>query len=155
MARRTPSRPEFVVVVEAALAMGVLAWLSIQATSGPGRIALIWPANAVIMAALLRTPVRHWPWFLVGGALANLGADFLVGDQPAQALALTGCNSFEILLCAAGCRRLIGGAPDFARFRDLLVFGIAALAASVASALAAAVALQWISHRDFWRSLGV
>ena len=147
------SRPELVVVAETALAMGVLAWLAILANSAAGRVALIWPANAVLVAALLRSPVRHWPWFLLGGYMANVGANLAVGDPSFQAVMLAACNSLEIVVCAAGVAKTVGAPPDFAKQRHMAVFATFAFVGSASSALVAAATLHIAFGHAFAPSL--
>ena len=66
-------------VVAAGVAVCALAWMSISLTWG-GRAAAIWPANAVILACLLRAPMSRWPAFLISGLLGNMLGDMLSGD---------------------------------------------------------------------------
>ena len=47
-------------VVGVGVAVFALAWLSLSITQSGGRAAAIWPANAVILAALTRSPARRW-----------------------------------------------------------------------------------------------
>src|SRR5512143_3856576 len=90
----------------AGLAVMALAWISITVTVGAGRAAAIWPANAVILACLIRRRPGRWPVFVLAGFAGNLAANFLVGDAPAVAVGLSVCNAAEILICALGLRRL-------------------------------------------------
>ena len=45
-----------------------------------GRIAPIWLANAWVVAALLRSPTRHWPLLIGFAAFGDLTANLLSSD---------------------------------------------------------------------------
>lgn len=67
--------------VDAALVAGigyaVLASTTIHLTSNGRNHATMWPADAVILALLLKQPKRHWPWILLAGWGGNLIANTL------------------------------------------------------------------------------
>ncbi len=109
-----------------ALAAGVfvLAWLSIAFTRQSGRVAAIWPVNAIILVCLLRTDLKRWPELLAAGFIGNLGADLTSLDTPLSAVALSLCNAFEILLCAGTLRRLGGRNVDLQNRRHIALFAV-------------------------------
>jgi PAS domain S-box-containing protein len=131
------------------------AWLAITFTTGGGRVAAIWPANAVIVARLLYASRRKWPAYLLSGLVGNFVADLLCGDKSGVAVTLALCNSLEIIICCAGVRSFIGARPDLSRKRDLIICAGLACFASATSALTAAYWLDLTSRGDFWRSLMV
>ncbi|HEY3800434.1 MAG TPA: PAS domain S-box protein [Caulobacteraceae bacterium] len=134
---------------------GLLAWLAIVATSGGHRIAAVWPANAIILTALVRHPPRRWAPFLASGYAFNVLANLLVGDHPLVAAGIAACNSGEIVVCGAGLWLFARGRLDLGRIGHLTVFAAIASAASMASALGAGLLLQ-LQHSDgFWRTLYV
>jgi PAS domain S-box-containing protein len=100
----------------------VLALVNLQFTREVGRIASVWAPNAVVLAVLLRAPRPRWRLYLAAGYVGNFAANLTVGDSLAVAVALAACNSLETLLCAALIRRLIEGAVDLTRKKDLLLF---------------------------------
>ena len=71
--------------------------------------ALLGGAVAIVVAAVLRIPAAHRPALLAGAYLANVAASLLTGDDLGTALALSACNTIEVLLCAL----------PLARFRPL------------------------------------
>ena len=77
-------------------------------------LSVIWPPNAILLAALLLVPTRRW-WMVL---LAVLPAHLLVEAQNGVPLwtllgwYLTNCG--EALLAAVGVRRFTGGPPWFA-----------------------------------------
>jgi len=82
-------------VVWAGCAVGVLAWFALSLTHA-GRVAAIWPANAVIVARLVRAPPRHWLAYLLAGLVGNVCGDMLSGDALLAATVLSFCNTIEI-----------------------------------------------------------
>ena len=131
-----------------------LAWLSLSLTWNGSRVAAIWPANAVILACLVRIPARRWPVFLAGGLIGNVLGSLLAGNgNTAVPLAL--CNSLQILGCGLILRRFAKTRLDLSRNLHLIVFALAALGVSVASAIAAAAVLRQIGGPQFLSTLAI
>ena len=134
------------------LAVCALAWISITATTAHGRVAAIWPANAVVLAALFRAPSRRWAALLASGFVGNFTANLLIGDATLVGLAMSAINTAEILVNALALRALVGPAFDLTRTRHLVTFAAVAIASSCASALAAAGMLGALNHEAFART---
>ena len=127
--------------------------IGIELTREAGRVAAIWLSNAVVLTALLRAPVRHWPVLLVTGFVANLAANITVGDVAGLALALGVCNMVEVLVGAALMRSGRKEALDLFKLRTfarlcILVGGVACaisatLAATVIASTGAPFAAVW------------
>lgn len=81
----------------------VLAALTIHLTAS-GEIATVWPANAVILAVLLRRMPAAWPPVLAAGFIANLLASLVMRGAPVEALLFSTANLAEIIVAAAGIR---------------------------------------------------
>jgi len=122
----------------------VLAYLSISYTRDSGRVAAIWPGNAFIVCALLRSRYRSWPWFVAAGFAGTLAANVIVGEALPVGAGFSLINAAESLLCAWACRRLAGPKLNLRLPRHLTVFGAASLGAPLASGLAAAL-LLWLA----------
>jgi len=60
----------------------------------------IWLADAVIVHALLRHPLRTWPMLLSIGGIADAAAAASIGDSLVQAVALPLCNLAECMIVA-------------------------------------------------------
>ena len=136
------------------LALGVASFLLAMAcivfTREVGRVAAVWPGNALAVAWLLRRPSRDWPALAAAAMLGCLTANLSAGDLPQTAILLSLCNGAEILLCSALTRRFTNGAVDLSRPRDLLVFGVvAAGAAALAPGLVAAAILAKAGHQSY------
>ncbi|MCB1807252.1 MAG: hypothetical protein KDJ99_19525, partial [Candidatus Competibacteraceae bacterium] len=58
--------------------------IGIDLTREAGNVAALWPPNALLLAALLRTPPaarwRVWPLYLSGCLAANVAANLWFGD---------------------------------------------------------------------------
>jgi PAS domain S-box-containing protein len=128
--------------IGAGLIVFALAWCSLALIQGPGRVAPLWPANAVLLVCLLRSAVRRWPGLLLAGLAGNLAADLMVGDSLGVASGLSLANTLEVAVGAGGLRRLIGRHIDLSRPRDMLVF--AGLAGLLAPFLSGCFASAWL-----------
>ena len=71
--------PEWLLPMSFALAYFVGAELSQLLSVKPGNFATLWPPSGLYLAALLVTPPRQWPQFMVAGALANSASDAFHG----------------------------------------------------------------------------
>ncbi|MEQ9504803.1 MAG: PAS domain S-box protein [Hyphomonas sp.] len=78
-----------------------LASVAIALTRGEGRIAAIWPINAVLFIVLLKHKREEWALLLAPICAGLLSANLLVGDAVAPAVLFTTANSLEIVLVAA------------------------------------------------------
>ena len=141
-------------VLALGLAVTLVAYLSLNAPRDYGRSAPIWLANALTLACILRSPGRSRLW-LAAGFLGNVAADLLIGDSVATALVLSGCNALEVLICAAGLRRLVPGRFDPGEMRHLAVGALLALAGAAVSALLASAYLGLLSRGHFAANLAV
>ena len=118
-------------------------------TRQTGRIAALWPANAVMLSLILRAGPGRWPALALAGLAGNLAANLLAGDSWQIALLLGLCNQVEVLLAFWGIGRRLGGGPieptNPRQIADFLLFAVllgpvlsAALGATIMAALAGA-----------------
>jgi signal transduction histidine kinase len=136
-----------------ALSYYLAAHVGLALTPQGSAISMLWPPNALLMAALLLSPLRHW-WLLVAAALpAHLAAELQSGVPLSMVLGWYVSNCSEALLGAAAVRLACGRAPRFDAFRDLGIFLLlgALLAPLLSSFLDAALVtlLQW--DGGYWR----
>ena len=134
-------------------AVFLLAVTSIHFGREVGRIAAIWPINALVLVALLRTRTAAWPRYLAAGLVGGLTADLLLGDSLAVAAGLTACNLVETGICAVLIRRLAGENIDLGRQRHLVIFLISAAIAPLVSGAGAAWLLAGPHHATYLASL--
>jgi signal transduction histidine kinase/CheY-like chemotaxis protein len=78
---------------------GIIAYLSIELTTTAGRVASMWPANAILFSALwlLRDRFSYLPALFAAFA-GNVVADILQGDTLATAVALSTANITEVTI---------------------------------------------------------
>jgi signal transduction histidine kinase/ActR/RegA family two-component response regulator len=131
------------------VAVFLLAAGCIHFTREVGRIAAIWPTNAVVLVALVRARTSNWARYLAGGLIGALAADLFLGDTLAVAAGLTACNFLEVGICAALIRRFAGKDIDLGRQAHLLVFLGAAAVAPLVSGAGAAAILATPHHTTF------
>lgn len=127
--------------------------LGVAASSMSEGIAIFWPPNGILLAALLLVPRRDWPLHLAMAVLAEIAAD-LPTFTLAQALGFAAVNLFECLLAAWLLQRV---ARPFAldRLRHVAAFGLILIFASgLAALLGAAIYSLSIPtttpYWDFW-----
>lgn len=96
--------------------------LGFALTFHPHPVSVLWPPNAILLAALLLTPARRW-WVVL---LAAFSAHWLVQLQsdvpPRMVLCWFISNSCEALIGAAGTRYLIRGPVRLDRLRNVAIF---------------------------------
>lgn len=73
----------------------MVAVAAILLTRDSGRIAAIWPSDALIAAVLLCRRRSEWPALILGGLAGNIAANAVGGDPPATAV-LMACANVEV-----------------------------------------------------------
>lgn len=140
-----------------ALLLAVSYFLGVHAgfalTSEHAAVALLWPPNALLLAALLLSPKRTWPVLVAATLPAHVLAEMSVEVPLSMMLCWFVSNVAEALIGAFAIRGYLGRPPQFDRFRDLVVFLIGAplLGTFVSSFLDAGfvAAIGW-RYTDFW-----
>ncbi len=135
--RRGPLAGEIALGAVAGLVVFALAWGSHVLTGEFGRPPTLWPANAAILAGLIRTRLRQWPAIIIGGTLGNLAENLMVVSDMGLSLGIQFCNIGEVLVCAAGLRKLVGSRFDLNRLRHIVAFAFLALLSSGLASLSA------------------
>ncbi|MBD3894546.1 diguanylate cyclase [Halomonas sp. ML-15] len=135
---QTP-RPEWLIGLSIMVLVGLGyyagAWLGVTQTISPDGKAIIWPPNAVALAALLLLPVHRWAWIVPAVLAAEIIAD--IPSFPLWAAVSFGLiNLFEVFLAASLIRWFTGPRFNFdslsrggyfVLFGPLLAAGSAAL----------------------------
>ena len=91
-------------------------------TFRPHPISVLWPPNAILLAALLLTPLRVWWLILLAAFPAHLAAQLQGNVPPAMILSWFVSNSCEALIGAVGVRLFIGEGMRFDRLRSAGIF---------------------------------
>jgi len=127
----------------------VTAWAGIEITRGTGRIAAIWLANAVLLAALLKRPRREWALLVSLGYFANVLANVGTGDGFGSATLLSSCNSVEVLIAGFLVTSLTK-VRDFRRPKPMIILGLVSVGpASMVAAAMGAFLVQALYSADF------
>jgi len=127
----------------------VTAWAGIEITRGTGRIAAIWLANAVLLAALLKRARREWALLVSLGYGANVLANVCTGDGFVSATLLSSCNSVEVLIAGFLVTSLTK-VRDFRRPKPMIILGLVSVGpASMVAAALGAFMVQALYGADF------
>ena len=104
----------------------MLATFAIELTSNGRDHASIWPADALILALLLKEPRRDWPWILLAGWVANLAANTVARGWTLGLVAYGGINMLQTALAALILVHLLRKGALFEDTRSVALFGIGA-----------------------------
>jgi PAS domain S-box-containing protein len=123
----------------------------------PGTGISIWPPSGLFIATLLLTSRQSWPWWILGGCLAEMLSNFLWFDSPwpAAFLIYVG-NALEAVIGAWLVRRVLSQPVRLETLQEVLAFiflgaGIAPVAAAtVGSATLAWFGMQSQSFAGAW-----
>src|SRR5688500_25802 len=74
-------------------------------------VSLLWPPNAILLAALLIFPPRAWVWLLLAALPAHLISQLMAGVPLLMVSSWYFSNVSEALLGAAIVRGVLGGTP--------------------------------------------
>jgi len=129
-----------------AVLMFVLAWVGIEGASLGGRVAVLWLANAAIIALLLRRPRSTWLLLGTAALLGNVAAALLTGDTLPLALALSACNLVEILLVAHLLERRFPQAGSMVTLPAILVLALTGLGGALLSSALAFVSVSLLGE---------
>jgi len=137
-----------------AVVIFVLSFASIAFTRETNSVATLWPANALLLAVLIRSardlPVRAT--MLAFGSAALLLSNLAAGNGLALSAALAVANVAEVAIAFGVLLWLGYGAPDMSRPRDLGFFiAIGAMAAPLASASIGAAAVAVVISEPWQR----
>ena len=143
-----------VLIVGVAYYVGARIGLALTMRSQP--VSTLWPPNAILLAALLLTPARIWPFVLLGA----LPAHFLVelsGGIPLPMVASWFVSNCSEALLGAALMRVVDASPrldSLRRVANFLVFG--AFVSSFLSSFLDAAFVVWNefgteSYWEVWR----
>ncbi|HET6469214.1 MAG TPA: diguanylate cyclase [Geminicoccaceae bacterium] len=142
------------------LAYAAAALLGIWLTRAGGNVAAFWPANALLLGLLLRSPDRDRAGPVAACVLANMAANLATGSSLAVAAGFASANAAEVLVALVLLRRLTGLPLRLLSLRELLAFLLAAgLLAPIVGATVGASFAQgslaapfWVVWRTWWTS---
>lgn len=117
----------------------LLASLSLHATKGADNIATVWPPAGYLLALLVLMPARARIASFAGMAAASISANMLSGAALPASAAFTLANASEAVIALWLLRRYQPGELSFTAPRDVMLFCVAALAASFVGASIATI----------------
>ncbi|HMF46344.1 MAG TPA: PAS domain-containing protein [Candidatus Udaeobacter sp.] len=91
-------------------------------TFQPHPVSVLWPPNAIVVAALLLTPVRLWWFVLLAAFPAHLAAQLQSDVPPLMIVCWFISNASEALIGAGLTRYAIGGPLRFTSLRKVGIF---------------------------------
>ena len=91
-------------------------------TFQPHPVSVLWPPNAVVVAALLLTPLRLWWFVLLAAFPAHLAAQLQSDVPPVMIVCWFVSNASEALIGASLTRYFIGGPLRFTSLRKVGIF---------------------------------
>ncbi|MET0240823.1 MAG: diguanylate cyclase [Sphingobium sp.] len=133
--------------IVAGLLFFALAAVTLKLTSLAGGVAMIWPANAMLVALLILRPTRQWGPILVAGFVGSVAATILNYGMSVATLLFSVANMTEVVIAASATGFMGGGADLLGNRRRTVRFVIQA--ALVAPAISAAIGAATV-----WRLLG-
>jgi C4-dicarboxylate-specific signal transduction histidine kinase len=137
--------------------LGVTIGLAFTPATYP--VSLLWPPNAIVVAALLLCPPRAWVWPLLAVLPAHLLAE-VSSDVPFVMAALWYVSNCSEAVVAAGLVWWLVGAPlQFDRIRHVVVYLVAAvIVAPALSSFLDAAFVALVGYRydgDYWELVRV
>jgi signal transduction histidine kinase len=140
------------------VAIFVISLLTIDLSRHSNLIATIWPANAIILAALLRyvRSPSNYISVVVGGSAAAACASFVAGNNAALSATFLFANIAEAITTLALLAIFHINASSLTSFRGILSFiAIAGALSPVASTLISSIAFSWeygLPWLGIWRN---
>jgi PAS domain S-box-containing protein len=126
--------------VSLSLTVFALAWVATHYGSGADEgVAAVWPVDAVVLVALLRSPLRKWPLLMFAAAMGDFACSLIPLAAWKAQLGLACCDVMESTVAAMALRRIIGPGMDLSKRWHLVVFVAVALGSAVASSLPASL----------------
>jgi integral membrane sensor domain MASE1 len=111
-----------------------VSWGGNALTRTPAVADIIWPANGLLLAFLLRLPRRCWPIYLAASIVANVIAHSYFHFLVSQSLLFSAGNTIEVLVAASLLSNGDGTKPDLSKAETLVRFvGFGVLLAPLSS----------------------
>ena len=155
--RRTFVHRETRLIVATALAYAIAVYLAVSLTRNAANVAVIWPANGILLAGLLCLKARMSRRVLIATALpAGMTAFLLNGDSLSLALAFPVINITESLLAFGLLRYACGRRIVFTRIWTVAAFVAICVVAPILPAAAGAMlsantfGVDWTAALTTW-----
>lgn len=154
-ANREPADLTFAGLVLLPVTIFVVTLLTIDFLLGANYVATIWPANAIVLVALLRHSrnLRNYGSIIVGGACAIALANAAVGNSAASSAIFGVANIFEVAVTLAFLSVLHINAANLTSFKNLLIFMVIAGVVAPAGSNAVNAMVIGAAHGIPWRTI--
>jgi integral membrane sensor domain MASE1 len=118
----------------------------------PSSFATFWPPSGLLLAALLRSDRRMWPWLVLATCPANLAFDALHGRQFVISFPYWAANALQAITGAWLLRRTVGTPFTMGRVRHIVALAtLAGLGSTAVSATVGAWAtVIWQGAGAYW-----
>jgi diguanylate cyclase (GGDEF)-like protein len=138
-------------VLVTTVVFGLAVFAAINTTRDWTGVAAVWPANGILLAALLTCPNRRARYMTLAACfLANLMVHLLSGDRVDSSFAYSMINAAEAALAFRMIRRVLGTNLDFSEIRTVIWFVvIAGFAAPLLPALVGSGIVTLINGAPF------
>jgi diguanylate cyclase (GGDEF)-like protein/PAS domain S-box-containing protein len=136
--KRLPSLKRLALIGLALAGLDVAALILNMRSWNEGGVTIMWPANGLLIGALLCSRRRQWPAYLVVGFAVDLGINLALSFAFWVSAYLACCNMVEVGIAAALMYRTVSPKPDLTQRKQLislLVYGVV-VAPAIASLLA-------------------
>ncbi len=141
--------------VVTALVFGLAVFAAISLTRNSTTVSAVWPANGILLAALLTSPnarARYATQVLC--FVVNVLVHLAHGDYAVTSFAFSVINAGEAVLAFVLIRRFLGTQLDFSEVRTVVWFvAIAGFAAPILPAIAGSAVVTWIYGAPFQAAL--
>jgi len=137
------------------LLVGFTCFLSTETVASnlpPLFVSPVWPTNAILLCALVVTPIRHWWAYALAGFFSSVNHNSHTGAPLLQILAFLVADAIEVIGAALGVRRFAGGLGAFESPRNLVAYLIVVFVAPIVSSFVAALAASDDAYWTLWRS---
>ena len=119
----------------------------------PVFVSPVWPTNAILLCALVGTPIRHWWAYALAGFFSSVHHNaHVVGASLSHVVLFLVADAIEVFGAALAVRRFAGGLAAFEGPRNLVAYLVVAFAAPFVSAFVSSRAAQAGAHWTLWRS---
>ena len=146
-AERIASKLRFILLLSIGYFASAIAGLMISRQSG--NIATLWPANGMLVAALVLTPTSRWKDVLLAGAIGSLAANLYHGGRAIDACSITLANLLEAYVAAAILRRHLHQRRIFQQSSDVVALVMAAILSAVIAGALSAASASVLRHAPF------
>jgi len=129
--------------------------LTLEFLLGANFAATIWPANAIVLVALLRHArnLRNYGSIIVGSACAIALANVVVDSSAVPSMILGAANIFEVVVTLAFLSVLRIDAANLTSFKNLLIFIVIADGVAPAGSNAINAMVIGAAHGIPWRTI--